>query len=323
MQHIDYVIGIDSGGTHYRLKAADLHGTVLGEYVGTPANHHQMSRQEMLDRIDRHVDALLAQFGGSRAEAQALVCGTTGLDSDEEGLMLQALYEGIAGFSCPMRIMNDAELAHYTVTGGEGILVICGTGSIAYGRNSAGQTARAGGWLFTIMGDEGSGAWISRMALRHLGRYFDGAVAQSPLVRLTRGRLDLESRNDLIELSRRMGTQPWFTPQLGQTVDEAAAQGDGTAIEILKTAAHHVFGVVEDLVVALQMDGEDSFKLGLWGSTILRSPALKRTFLELVHERYPHVEVRYADKQAVDGAVDLALSMCRAGGNCNADGCHR
>ena len=47
---------------------------------------------------------------------------------------------------------------------GPGVIVIAGTGSIAYGRNREGQTARAGGWGFAIS-DEGSGHWIGRTAV--------------------------------------------------------------------------------------------------------------------------------------------------------------
>ena len=62
--------------------------------------------------------------------------------------------------------------------GGPGVIVIAGTGSIAYGRNSAGQTARAGGWGFAIS-DEGSGHWIGRSAVAACMRAFDEAGAES------------------------------------------------------------------------------------------------------------------------------------------------
>nr|WP_321261241.1 BadF/BadG/BcrA/BcrD ATPase family protein [uncultured Sphaerochaeta sp.] len=307
---MQFVIGIDSGGTHYRLKAADLEGNVMGSFVGVPANHYYMTHEEMLGRINENIDNLLATFGGSRKDVKALVCGSTGVDSQEDKAKLQSAYEGLPGLCCPMRIMNDAELAHYTVTGGQGILIISGTGSIAYGCNSKGETARCGGWLFTILGDEGSGSWISRRALRHLGRFFDGAVGESPLVGLLRQELDVNSREDLNALAHRMGMQPWFTPALGKTVNDAVLLGDAEAVSILECAAAHIFGIVRDLALELYPTKEQqTFNLGLWGSTLLLSDVLKKRFLHLVLTEFPETNICLTEKESIDGAIELALKL--------------
>ncbi|MDD3904130.1 MAG: hypothetical protein PHO09_10680, partial [Sphaerochaeta sp.] len=206
--------------------------------------------------------------------------------------------------------MNDAELAHYTVTGGQGILIISGTGSIAYGCNSKGETARCGGWLFTILGDEGSGSWISRRALRHLGRFFDGAVGESPLVGLLRHELDVNSREDLNALAHRMGMQPWFTPALGKTVNDAVLLGDSEAVSILECAAAHIFGIVRDLALELYPTKEQqTFNLGLWGSTLLLSDVLKQRFLHLVLAEFPAASICLTEKESIDGAIELALKL--------------
>lgn len=307
-----YVIGIDSGGTHYRMKASDLEGNVLASHVGFPANHYYMNQEEMMRRIDESIDNLLSQFSGKREDAEYLVCGTTGMDGDADRIKLQSFYESIAGIRCPIKIMNDAELAHYTVTGGQGILVISGTGSIAFGRNKDGESARSGGWLFTILGDEGSGAWVSRRALRYLGRYFDGAVTESPLVKLVKKHLKLNNRDDLNRVAHSMGMQPWHTPDLGKIVDEAAKEEDEEALDILKTAAEHIFNIVKDLVVALRIEQtEPDFNLGLWGSNLLNSQVIQNRFLELVNVRYPRVNICYAKNESIDGAVSMALKLNR------------
>ena len=54
-----------------------------------------------------------------------------------------------------------------------GIVIVSGTGSIAYGRNEHGEASRAGGWGY-VLGDEGSGYWIGRLALRAVVRHADG-----------------------------------------------------------------------------------------------------------------------------------------------------
>lgn len=306
-----YVIGIDSGGTKFRVKAADLSGNTLAYHEGRTANHYSLPPDEVKNRINESIDNAIAQFGGTREEAAYIVSGTSGLDSEEDGIFLTGIYESLHDFACPVKVINDAELAHYAVTGGSGILVISGTGSIGFGRSRDGRTSRAGGWLFSILGDEGSGAWVSRSALRHTGRYFDGAADESPMTRLICEQLDLHSRNDLNQLAKKMGTPPWGTPNIGSLVDAAANDGDAAAISILQEAGKLVFMIAEDVERTLSLsDTEPDFNIGVWGSNILKSKIILQTFLECVRQKFP--EARFCDAAgvtSVDAAIKLALNL--------------
>lgn len=234
-----FVIGVDSGGTHYRIKACDLSGKCLGYTEGAPANHHYLNPEEMKLRIEGSLADCLGQFGGRIENLCMLVCGTTGIDSKEDYRRLMELYTGIGGSSCPVILMNDAELAHYTVTGGEGVLLISGTGSIVTGKNKNGKTARAGGWPLAILGDEGSGTWVTKMALRHVGRWLDEAVEKTVMTERICDLLGIREREDLIAMALESGINPANLPQLGKLVNEAAEEGDFYALEILTEAAHH------------------------------------------------------------------------------------
>lgn len=305
-----YVIGIDSGGTHYRVMACDLLGNRLGSYTGEPANHYSLPPKEQIERINRSIDRCLAQFAGSRADACSIVCGTTGLDSDEDGRLLHRARKARKPAVNPVQVLNDAELAHYTVTGGEGVLVISGTGSIAFGKNRAGQTARTGGWMFTILGDEGSGTWVSRAALHQTARYLDGAAPAGPMVAGICEQLHIAARDDLNRIASRAGTPPWHLPPLGKLVDEAAAQGDEAARAILAKAASLVFSIVEDLAAVLNLEAtEPDFKLGVWGSTLLHSAPMLEHFRALAARRYPQAVICLPQRTALEGAADLALKV--------------
>lgn len=306
---MDYVIGIDSGGTNYRLKAADLSGKVLGCYTGLPASIYALDRESLVMRIEANVDALLATFGGRRGDCRYILCGTTGVDSDEDERQLMGIYNSLPGFTCPAKVINDAQLAHYTVTGGEGALVISGTGTIAYACDGEGNTARSGGWLFSIMGDEGSGAWVSRMALRQLGRHYDGAISRSVLIDLVEAELDLHSREDLNRLASRMGERPWGAPKLGSIVDRADHEGDPIAHSILEKAAGETFSVVKDAIETLQLDRKcRNFKLGMWGSNLLKSDTIRESFIALARSAYPECRILMPERESIDGALELALN---------------
>lgn len=311
---MEYVIGIDSGGTHYRILACSLSGEKLGEHHGETASHYYLEIPEMLARINTYVDKCLAQFGGKREDCRYLVCGTTGLDSPEDAKILHETYGQLQGFSCPMDIMNDAELAHYTVTGGEGVLVISGTGSIAYGKRGDGKEARVGGWLFSILGEEGSGLWVTKMALRHLARWFDGLAPKGEMVTQLLAHLNIQTKKQLNQLAVDMATPPWPAPQLGEMVNKAAALGDGAALEILQKAAEETYLLTCEIVQVLQLEAERAdFAIGLWGSNLLKSDIHMHEYKKRIEARFPKARILLPQRSATWGAISLALSRHQAG----------
>lgn len=106
-----YILGIDSGGTKYLVRACTPEGGVVAEYVGPPAPHYRLEREEVIKRVNANIDACLAKFGGSRKECVYLVCGTTGLDTDRDQQAVDDIYKGLSGFVCPVLCVNDAQVA--------------------------------------------------------------------------------------------------------------------------------------------------------------------------------------------------------------------
>lgn len=307
---MEIVLGIDSGGTNYRVMAADKTGEVLGFYIGQPASHHYLDTEKMRNRIEEALDKCLMQFQGRRQDICALVCGATGIDSEQDQKVVESCYQNLRDIHCPVKVMNDAELAHYTVTGGRGILLISGTGSIVCGRNKQGICARAGGWPLSIFGDEGSGVWVSKMALRHLGRRLDGAVPESLLTMYMKEELHISTRDELIQLALTKGNTPETLPKLGKLVNQAADKGDPYAEAILNQAAGELMGLVEDIVYTLNLEWmEPDFPLGVWGSNLLKSQMLLNQFSALFCRRFPQAAIHLPQKEAVEGAVQLALEI--------------
>ena len=309
---MNYVLGIDSGGTNYRVMAADLEGKQLGYYVGEPASIYYLNEEELLERINYNIEECLKQFSGRREDARYLVCGTTGIDCEEDAVHLLTYYQKLEGIDCPMKVINDAELAHYTVTGGKGILIISGTGSIAFGVNEKGERARVGGWPLPILGDEGSGIWVTKMALRYFARYLDQAVERGPLIQMIESETGIRTRDALIQVSVKGGKNPADFPQLGRLVNQAANEGDPYALEILIGAAEELLQIIEDIVYALGIEKtEPDFCVGVWGSNLVKSKIVLERFTELVTKRYPEARILLPQKEAIEGAVEMALDLLK------------
>src|SRR5438034_10766310 len=132
-----------------------------------------------------------------------------------------------------VQIVGDTIIAlEAAFGGGPGVVVIAGTGSIAYGRNAAGQTARAGGWGFAIS-DEGSGYWIGRAAVGAAIHTLD-EKGKSPLLDTILKTWKLESLDKLIVTAN--ATPPPNFAALLPAVLAAANAGDSAARDVLAQA---------------------------------------------------------------------------------------
>ena len=157
-------------------------------------------------------------------------------------------------------VTSDIDAAHAAaLSGGDGIVVIAGTGSIALGKRGT-RTQRCGGWG-PRFGDEGSGYWIGQACLRAFSQQSDGRLACGPLLQLVRAHFGVTNDFDVIGLIERENTNRRRSiAALTKVVVEAARQGDAAAIDILHTAARMDAAMVEPIVTSLfaqDTDGVD------------------------------------------------------------------
>ena len=308
---MEYVLGIDSGGTKYLVRAASLSGEPLGSFEGPTCSHYSLPYAEARRRIDENISRCLATFGGRREACRCILSGSTGYDSEEDGEILRRLYRSLEGFDCPVYCMNDAELAHYTATDGVGVLLIAGTGSIAFGRNARGETLRVGGWPLDVMGEEGSGRYVDAWALHHYTRYLDGVRERTALIEEMEKVLGAMGRKQMMDYAMALYAPPWESPGLGRAVNAAAEAGDSYAQRIMERAAACGFELVDELVRALGFDREAAFDVGVWGSTIVKGRVQREAFARILAERYPQARLVIASRDAAQGAVCWALERIR------------
>lgn len=306
-----YVIGVDSGGTKYLVRAASLSGEMLGCYEGPTCSHYLMDEREAQRRMEESIARCLQAFGGKREDCAYILSGSTGYDSPEDGEILTRLYSTLPGFSCPVCCVNDAELAHYTATQGVGILLIAGTGSIAYGRNEKGESMRVGGWPLCVVGEEGSGRYVDAWALHHYTRYLDGVRPRTALIDEMEAVIGSKNRKEMMDYAMALYGPPWQSPGLGEAVNRAALAGDCYAQSLLERAAQWNADLVDELVRPLGFDRQDHFLVGIWGSTILKGDYQREAFLQLLGARWPGSRVVIAKEDAAQGAVRWALQKLK------------
>ena len=270
-----YLLGVDGGQSSTVALIADETGTVRGMGRAGPCNHAAASegRQKFVSALTECIAAASRNAGLGQPPHFASAClGFSGGPADKEPLVGQVLTAG------HLVVTHDADIALSGATAGEpGIIVIAGTGSIAFGRNGAGRTGRAGGWGY-VFGDQGGGFDIVREALQAALRLEEGWGRATSLRAVL---LDATGARDANDLLHR-----FYTPEfprariaaLAKLVDEAALERDAVAREILAQAGR----ALADLAAAVRLQiflPDQTARVSYLGG-VFNSPIVRERFLE-------------------------------------------
>ncbi len=297
---MSFVVGIDAGGTKTVGLLADATGHVLAKARGGGANLHvqgELGAEKVLYDVLETLEP--------PAPIDAICLGMAGVDRPAEKEVVFGVLRRL-GLRRAVRIENDAFIA--LVAGAPeqrtGIVVVAGTGSVAYGVDAAGRTARSGGWGY-LLGDEGSAYWLGHAAVRRGIRAADGRGPATTLGDRISEKLGLEVPAGLVAW---FYDEERFRPrvaELASLVEEAAVEGDEAAEELLNQAARHLARAAR--AVARQLSFQENFPMVLSGGAFRACPSLYRRIedrLELVRARVVRLDVEPAR-----GAVTLALDL--------------
>lgn len=301
-----HVLGIDAGGTKTICLLADERGAIVAEARGPGANLQVAGEAAVEDALG----GVIAGAVGHRDVRPAAICvGMAGVDREDEARTVAAIVRRL-GSTPRVLVVNDALIALVAGAGdAPGIVIIAGTGSIAYGRNANGEAARAGGWGHMV-GDEGSAFWIGRETLAAVMRAADG---RGPSTRLT---ADVLAHFDISDVSRLPGiVYDREAPRvsvgaLGPIVRQAAAQGDAVAVHILERAARELVLAAQSVAARLAMRGE-AFTFVLAGGVFRIVPWLVEELGRRLVEVAPRCQVEQLEVEPAVGAVWLALAEAR------------
>jgi N-acetylglucosamine kinase-like BadF-type ATPase len=216
------------------------------------------------------------------------------------------------GYKARVLVVNDALVAlEAGAPGRPGVVIISGTGSISYGRNAEGMAARSGGWGY-VLGDEGSGYWIGRAAVRAVLREADQRGKETALTPLLLAHFGLDQPQGLIHEVYHSNLKPAAIGALAQCVHQAFAQGDEVAIGILRGAANELESAAMSVARRLDLVG-DHFPFILAGGIFKAVPWLHEELSRRLPVVAPGSAVHLLDREPATGAVRLALQEARGG----------
>lgn len=303
-----FVLGIDAGGTKTVCLLADDTGRVRASARGPGANLQTLGELEVEKVLHEVMESALS---GEPSAPSAICLGIAGVDRPHDNAIIRGIMRRI-GHKAPVLVVNDALAALVAGAGDEpGIVLIAGTGSICYGRNAAGQAARAGGWGY-LLGDEGSGWWIGRETLTAVMRASDGRGPATLLSERVLAHFGFAGTADLIHEVYHHDTRRRGVAGLSGVVQLAADAGDVVARQILASAADELSLMVRSVATRLEMRGRQ-FPLVLSGSLFRVLPTLLSDVLARLAEVAPRTRPQVLDVEPAVGAVRLALAEARGG----------
>lgn len=303
-----HVLGIDAGGTKTVAYLADADGRVVGEGRAGGANLQAHGELE----VEKALHQVIEQAMGEHEVAASAVClGIAGVDRPDDASVVRSILRRL-GFKARVLIVNDALVALVAGTGDEpGIVVISGTGSIAYGVSGRGVAARAGGWG-SVLGDEGAGYWIGRRALVAVMRAFDGRGPSTRLMPLMLKHFQVTRPDGLVREIYDRDAARHAVAAAGVIVEQARQDGDVVAAEILRDASAELAEAVRSVAARLDMRG-DAFRTVLAGGMFKVIPWLAADLTRRLEDVVPRSSVARLEVEPALGAVRLALSEARGG----------
>lgn len=294
-----HVIGIDAGGTKTVGLLADETGEVLAKAIAGGANllvHGELVVEKSLFQV---IDALDASV-----PIDALCLGIAGVDRPGEEEVIRGILRRL-GIRHEVRIVNDAVVALVAgAPAGVGIVVVSGTGSIAYGVDRAGKSARSGGWGY-LLGDEGSAFWLGHAAVRLGIRAADGRGPATTLYDRICSHLEVTVADGLVDWFYDQELSRHRVARLASIVEEAAREGDEPADRLLDQAARHLVRAAR--AVERRLGFTEPYPLVLAGGVYKACPSLYDRVEGKLDLELARV-VRLQDEPAV-GAVTLALEL--------------
>ena len=278
-----FFLGVDGGGSRCRARIRDAGGRLLAEATGGASNIYQDFDGALATIIDTARAA--ADRAGLRSEELNAGLGIA-------GIVTSVGTEKITGAALPfasVAVDNDAYAACVgAFGGGDGGIVIAGTGSIGFAL-VGGERHMVGGWGFQL-GDHGSGAWVGHHAVRRAALALDGLLQPTRLISEVLSRTG-QNRLALSRWSEQ--ARPKDYAQFAPLVFECAAEGDVQAMMIVIEGA----AAISNLGRALLARG--ARRICLLGG------------LSKAYPPYLDADVKHALAEPQADAVDGAIMMAR------------
>ncbi|WP_409175253.1 N-acetylglucosamine kinase [Brevibacillus fortis] len=322
------LLAVDGGGTKCLAVLVDRSRNEIGAGRSGSCNYQgigeEAAARELVAAISQALDDAIARQtvapfmssiptpdGPIEWEIECAVFGIAGLDTEYDRQVISRMVSKVLhqlGIRVQHLIVeNDGFAALLGATGGKpGILVIAGTGSIAFGVNDEQETARAGGWGHRV-GDEGSGYWIGKQAIMAVLKAADGRGEPTVLKELLLPHVGLGRVDELFNWTYSEHYSVEKVAELSPLVSQAALAGDMVAAAILRVAGEELFDAARAVIDTLQMKAKP-FQMIMQGGVLQNDDRVREIVVERVREYASQVVIENAQNDPIYGVIAKGLA---------------
>jgi glucosamine kinase len=303
-----YYLGIDGGGTKTRFLLGDK-AKVLARAATGGSNIVRLGEEQAGEALHTGVRQICDTAQISPAEIRGICIGVAGAGRPGIAEKVRAILASAipGGGSTKVEVVGDTVIALEAAFGeGPGVIEISGTGSIAFGRDANGHTARAGGWGFAVS-DEGSGHWIGRRAVAAILNSRD----QDEKTMLTDMILEawkVGHLDELVQLAN--AAPPPDFPRLFPVVLRSASKGDAVARNLLVEAGVELARLAYTVIRRLESEGSGpTLPVAMTGSVFRQSADVRQVFYNELQSNFPGIDIRQDLVDPVEGALARAKRL--------------
>jgi glucosamine kinase len=298
-----YVLGIDGGGTRTTAWLADEQDRVLARVGAGPSNPLKVGFSSAQQQLLRAFRRACREARARPAMLDALCVGLAGSDSPRvHGRLFRWLRKSIPARAC--LLTTDADIALSAAVGtAAGIVVIAGTGSIAFGRDLRGKSLRCGGWG-SLFDDAGSGYDLGRKGVSCALRAYDGRGRATRLTAALCRELGVAKLSEAVTCP----LSPQNIAALFPVVLREAVNGDPVARQLCNEAAHDLADLAVTLITRFGWRRRTS-RVICAGGVFRSSPMIRRKFAQHVHTQAPKACVSLMSHEPVEGALSVARGL--------------
>jgi N-acetylglucosamine kinase-like BadF-type ATPase len=298
------VLGVDGGQSSTLALVAAPNGEILGTGLAGPANHiHEPGGPQRLERaLSQAVAHALQNADCDPAQVRYACLGMTGGAEFARQIVLRSLPNAqVVAYDDMVTALAGGSIAK------AGVVVVAGTGSVAYGRLDDGREARAGGWGYLI-GDEGSAYDLARRALQAASHAVDGRGQATMLVKAIPQYFQLSTFADVRDVVYTPAVTRSRIAGLARVVAEEAKQGDAICISLLAGAGRALAHMALAVIARLQQT-EAGMNIYLSGGVFQAADLVIRPLRETLQASSPASHVQKARYSSAVGALFLALRV--------------
>ena len=303
----EYYLGIDGGGTKTAAALLDGAGRVIARALSGSASVYAAGAAVAEDSLRDVLHQVLSAARLTPGEVTAVGLALAGAGREEEKRKARDLLARIASFTRVL-VTHDAEAALVGGTGRRlGVVLVAGTGAMAYGVNAQGESRRAGGWGY-LLGDEGSGFWIGLEGLRAVLRAHDGRGWPTALTGALLSHLGLPNADALVRWAYSGQLPVAEIADLVPLVSQVALDGDAVAHGILRRAGEQLAAIVSAVIRRLEMEGT-AVEVVLTGGILEPGGLVRENLAAALQRASPQARVIEPRRDAAAGAALLAMGI--------------